>query len=188
MKHIMVDLETLGTTPQAPIISIGAVFFDPETGETGNSFHEKIEFGSACAGRTIDPCTIAWWFKQDDEARHSVLESGRSQDAAIRMFAEFVLDGEPDAIWGNGATFDISILEDIYRQHKLRCPWPFWSVRDVRTIVDCAQGIVDRKSFEFEGTQHDALADALHQAKYVSAMWQALRATNPPKDGGCDAR
>ena len=35
MNHLMVDLETMGNGPYAPVISIGAVFFDPNTGETG---------------------------------------------------------------------------------------------------------------------------------------------------------
>ncbi len=29
MNHLMVDLETMGNGPYAPVISIGAVFFDP---------------------------------------------------------------------------------------------------------------------------------------------------------------
>jgi exodeoxyribonuclease VIII len=37
MTHVMVDLETMGNNPEAPIIAIGAVFFDPGTGKTGES-------------------------------------------------------------------------------------------------------------------------------------------------------
>ncbi|EJO3281021.1 3'-5' exoribonuclease, partial [Escherichia coli] len=33
--HLMIDLETMGKNPDAPIISIGAIFFDPQTGEMG---------------------------------------------------------------------------------------------------------------------------------------------------------
>ena len=29
MRHCMIDLETLGTAANAPVIAIGAVFFDP---------------------------------------------------------------------------------------------------------------------------------------------------------------
>jgi DNA polymerase III epsilon subunit-like protein len=34
MQHIMIDLETLSTRPDAAILSIGAVFFDIETSST----------------------------------------------------------------------------------------------------------------------------------------------------------
>lgn len=181
MHHVMVDLETLGTTPRSPIISIGAVFFDPDTGKMGDTFHVAIFFKSACAGREIDADTIAWWFKQSSAARNKVLLGDSYMEEALSAFSDFLtpLDEKGNAItpvvWGNGSTFDISILEDVYRQRKLTCPWPYWSVRDVRTIVDCAEGIVSRKDFEFEGTEHNALDDAIHQAKYVAAMWQALR-------------
>ncbi|MEB7084563.1 3'-5' exoribonuclease, partial [Escherichia coli] len=33
--HLMIDLETMGTNTNAPIVVIGAVFFDPQTGEIG---------------------------------------------------------------------------------------------------------------------------------------------------------
>ncbi len=36
MNHLMVDLETMGNGPYAPVISIGAVFFDPNTGNDSN--------------------------------------------------------------------------------------------------------------------------------------------------------
>ncbi len=32
MNNLMIDLETMGKNKDAPIVSIGAVFFTPETG------------------------------------------------------------------------------------------------------------------------------------------------------------
>ncbi|EOM0941128.1 3'-5' exoribonuclease, partial [Escherichia coli] len=40
--HLMIDLETMGKNPDAPIISIGAIFFDPQTGEMGPEFSKTI--------------------------------------------------------------------------------------------------------------------------------------------------
>jgi hypothetical protein len=34
----MIDLESMGKKPNAPIVSIGAVFFNPQTGELGQEF------------------------------------------------------------------------------------------------------------------------------------------------------
>ncbi|WP_000990638.1 RecE family exodeoxyribonuclease, partial [Escherichia coli] len=36
--HLMIDLKTMGKNPDAPIISIGAIFFDPQTGDMGPEF------------------------------------------------------------------------------------------------------------------------------------------------------
>ncbi|EFQ3899357.1 exonuclease, partial [Escherichia coli] len=50
--HLMIDLETMGKNPDAPIASIGAVFFDPQTGEQGPEFSKIIDMGT-CGG-TVD--------------------------------------------------------------------------------------------------------------------------------------
>ena len=177
MLNVMIDLETLGTKPDAPILSIGAVYFDPDTGLFGCKFHVKLDFIEACKDRQIDPATVEWWMGQSDEARTALTDPGEgySKHDALYHLSAF-LDNEGDVkVWGNGATFDISMLEDLYRQLDTSIPWKFYNVRDVRTIVAAAEGIVDRKDIPFDGIKHDALADAVHQATYVSAMWQALR-------------
>lgn len=39
-----------------------------------------------------------------------------------------------------------------------------------------AVGINPRYDIKFEGDMHNALSDARHQVKYVSAIWQRLTA------------
>lgn len=174
MLNVMIDLETLGTSPDAPVLSIGAVYFDPATGRMGKEFHVKLNFVEGCRGRQIDPSTVEWWMGQSDEAR-SALTSGGSYDQyeALTSFGMFLK--EDVRVWGNGATFDISMLENLYRQLGRTIPWKYYNVRDVRTVVAMAKGILNRDDFTFKGIKHDALADAIHQAKYVSAMWMILR-------------
>ncbi|CAM7063285.1 Putative exonuclease from phage origin [Escherichia coli] len=48
----MIDLETMGKNPDAPIISIGAIFFDPQTGDMGPEFSKTIDLETA--GGVID--------------------------------------------------------------------------------------------------------------------------------------
>ncbi|ETD58778.1 exodeoxyribonuclease VIII, partial [Escherichia coli ATCC BAA-2215] len=60
--HLMIDLETMGKNPDAPIISIGAIFFDPQTGDMGPEFSKTIDLETA--GGVIDRDTIKWWLKQ----------------------------------------------------------------------------------------------------------------------------
>ncbi|EOJ4572043.1 RecE family exodeoxyribonuclease, partial [Escherichia coli] len=45
--HLMIDLETMGKNPDAPIISIGAIFFDPQTGDMGPEFSKTIDLETA---------------------------------------------------------------------------------------------------------------------------------------------
>lgn len=79
-------------------------------------------------------------------------------------------------VWGNGATFDNVILRGAYERAGQVCPWQFWNDHDVRTIVTLGRvvGFDPKRDMPFDGIAHNALADARHQAKYVSAIWQKL--------------
>ena len=52
------------------------------------------------------------------------------------------------------------------------------SVSDKTGVVELgkAVGLNSRYDIPFEGDQHNALADARHQVRYVSAIWQRLTA------------
>lgn len=83
-------------------------------------------------------------------------------------------------VWGNGATFDMTLLEAVYELTGIECPWNnervFWTVRDLRTLVDLAN--LDKKTVPFTGTPHVALDDALHQAEIAVACFRKLAAGN----------
>lgn len=178
MQDLMIDLETLGTDPSAPIVAIGAVFFDPKTGKLGAEFSATIDFESACEKRTPSASTIKWWLKQEDDARAKVVRGKSSMEAALSEFKRFIgshANLRQVKPWGNGATFDISMLEDCFKCYDMQIPWEFWNVRDVRTVVDLG-GMIDlsKDMVTFEGTPHVALDDAKHQARYVSFIVQGL--------------
>ena len=176
MNHVMLDTETLGVKQNSAFISIGACQFDPDTGKIGETFYVNIDWDDALKTRGVTGSTIRWWLRQSKEAQDRVCAPGKSLKEVLAAFGRwFRKDGVERCIWGNGACFDVAMLENAYEQLFGMTPWNHWAVRDVRTIVDLAAGIVSRDSVPFEGTQHDALADAVHQAKYVSAMWKCLR-------------
>lgn len=179
MRHVSLDLETLGVTPSAPVIAIGAVFFDPTTGDIGPGFEEVIDFESACQGRQVDPSTIRWWLRQQGAARKSVTRGVADSEGALMAFdrwfrTSFPRDPDEIRVWGNGATFDVAILESLYQHHGRKAPWAFPNIRDMRTIVELAGPVVKKQDIPFEGTAHTALADATHQARCISRMWRAL--------------
>lgn len=182
MNNLMIDLETMGNKPTAPIVSIGAVFFEPSTGEMGPEFYTVVTLKSSIeSGAIPDPDTIIWWMKQSAEARSAICDETNSVAIATALsnFNRFIRDNvDPKylQVWGNGATFDNVILRASYERECMPCLWPFWGDRDVRTIVELGRAVGFNPRFEipFEGDMHNALADAKHQAKYVSAIWQKL--------------
>ncbi|HGS7438649.1 TPA: 3'-5' exoribonuclease [Klebsiella variicola subsp. variicola] len=185
--HVMVDLETMGKKHNAPIVAIGAVVYDPATGSIGESFYKVVCLESSVNwGAVIDPSTVIWWLKQSSEARSAIVNDDAIplQDALLQ-FREFVSDnvagGSKKAqVWGNGASFDNSILRSSYDCIAEDYPWEYWNDRDVRTMVELGQAIsfAPKTTIPFEGARHNALADAIHQARYVSAIWQRIIAGN----------
>ncbi|EOL7534271.1 3'-5' exoribonuclease, partial [Escherichia coli] len=175
--HLMIDLETMGKNPDAPINALAGKFFDPATGEMGPEFSKTIDLDTA--GGVIDRDTIKWWLKQSREAQSALLTDEIPLDDALLQLREFIDENSGEffvQVWGNGANFDNVILRRSYERQEIPCPWRYTNDRDVRTIV--ALGLVmdfdARSVITFEGERHNALHDARYQAKYVSAIWQKL--------------
>ncbi|ENA6856437.1 exonuclease [Escherichia coli] len=175
--HLSVDLETMGTNPDAPINSIGGKFFDPATGEMGPEFSKAIDLETS--GGIIDRKTIKWWAKRSREAQSAIFTDEIPLDDALLQLREFINENSGESfvqIWGNGANFDNVILRRSYERQGIPCPWRYYNDRDVRTIVELGNsiGFDVRMAIPFEGVPHNALDDARHQAKQVSAIWQKL--------------
>ncbi|WP_063087919.1 exonuclease [Escherichia coli] len=175
--HLMIDLETMGKNPDAPINALAGKFFDPATGEMGPEFSKTIDLETA--GGVIDRDTIKWWLKQSREAQSAILTDEIPLDDALLQLREFIDENSGEffvQVWGNGANFDNVILRRSYERQGIPCPWRYTNDRDVRTMV--ALGLVmdfdARSVITFEGERHNALHDARYQAKYVSAIWQKL--------------
>ncbi|HBC9697229.1 TPA: 3'-5' exoribonuclease [Escherichia coli] len=183
--HLMVDMETMGNSPDAPIVSIVAVFFDPSTGNTGAEFYQVVSLESSMSfGMKPDASTIQWWLKQSSEARSAILvDEAMGLLETLELLADFIAENAANGshtvqLWGNGCSFDNVILRRAYALTDTPFAVPFRNDRDVRTMVELGKsvGINPRFDIPFEGDMHNALSDARHQVKYVSAIWQRLTA------------
>lgn len=172
--RIMVDLETLSSKSNAVIVSIGAVPFDPETGvDVGRPFYEVLARGDQTGyGRHIDPSTIDWWLQQSEAARAVFKAPATSSpELALGRFSHYVfhlaelagLKPEDAQVWGYGSTFDNVVLRSLYQDVGLKAPWSYRCDRCHRTLMSIANGLVEMPARE--GTYHNALDDAIYQAK-----------------------
>ena len=61
--HAMIDLETLATTPDCVVLTIGGVKFDPNTlGESTQPFYYRFNVDEQLdKGRTTSESTLEWW-------------------------------------------------------------------------------------------------------------------------------
>lgn len=171
MNDVMIDLETIGNDYDGIFTTIGACEFNRDSGDIGRKFYASVNWESAIeAGRTVTPSTIKWWMTQTEAARSEIVKNGKPIDVVLKEFANWF--PEDSNAWGCGPTFDIGKLENAYGYYDI--PWKFYRVRCVRTIRDLAFGKVDISEIPFEGEKHNALDDAIHQAKYVSKMFAVL--------------
>lgn len=167
----MVDMETMAVSPRTVILSLGAVHFDPFSDEIIGEIYFKIDLDDQDKlGREIDPNTLDWWAKQDPQ----IMEEAFSTDnripviEALDRFHKFAWGCEK--FWSHGATFDLVILEDLYRQLKKPLPWNYWQLRDTRTLFDLGFDPAMPKD-----NKHDALEDARRQAIGVQNVFSQLR-------------
>lgn len=169
----MVDLETLGGAPDGRILSIGACRFDPHQGweEPCVSFYRAVDPRNS-TGR-VDVNTVCWWMEQEDSVR---LEAFSGKLLLTNVLVEFIQFCEgADRIWSNGPTFDEMILRHAYKQCRLNFPFYYKGSRCMRTLKTLAGELgVEIQILENEN-KHNALADAVWQARVVTDLVQALR-------------
>lgn len=172
LPHIMVDLETLGNGNDALILSIGACKFHPRGIGIEDTFYQRIDPESArVCGGVMDISTIMWWMDQSDEARKELTNTeGRvSIFDALTAFNAFV--GGDTAVWGNGATFDNVIVRSAMKGCGIEPVWKFWNDQCYRTMKNRFRSI----KLERVGTHHNALNDAVSQAKHLQAIFRATQ-------------
>ena len=171
-NFISVDIETTGTDPShTAIIQIGAVAFNME-GEVHNSlFNESLLIPET---RRWDEDTRDWWGDQDQAIFMNIWKSMREPGMVLREFREWVLEasmGEEPRMVAKPISFEFPFFQSYFREFGVGNPFHFRQALDLRSIL-FGRGRHDvEDSVIFEGNPHDALDDALHQARLFLAAY-----------------
>lgn len=178
--HVMIDIETAGTSKTAAITAIGAVLFNIEAGEIGSEFYTLVNLQSSLdAGMTIDGSTFYWWLEQSEAARMALVK-GRKESLADALTALRIFIGDMrQTHWGNGQ-FDLPILTAAFRKVGSGQPWNHWTERDLRTLINIGRDQFGYERPKHEGTHHNALDDARHQAQMVIDIHRLMAADRAP--------
>lgn len=167
-RHIMIDLETLGTSENAHILSIGMVAFDRD--EIVKTLYLNVS-PDGQEHRHVDGNTARWWMTQSDAARAALNEPGPMRAYRVAQeVAIFIAGMQTDAIWAYPASFDLPILHSFLRQFGEHKCMDRRKQRCARTTLALADVSID--SYRAAGTHHNALDDATAQ---VAALREALR-------------
>jgi hypothetical protein len=178
LRHVMIDLETMGLRPTSAMVSIGAVHFDGQ--KILSEFHTAVNLQSALAmGLTKDQSTVDWWMKQSVEARSSwQREDAPELATAMSQFSAWIRDigGKRQiAPWGNGADFDLVLMKHAYDVLEADPEWEFWNHHCFRTMKNMFKVAAMPRT----GTYHNALDDAKTQVLHLQRILEAHKITLP---------
>ena len=178
-RHIMVDIETLSTAKNAVVLSIGAVFFDPKTGDILDEFYKELRLSDQ-HNRKVDVSTVQWWVNQVSQhpERASIFSQELNDNKcptrnALLLLRDFIAShrvAEHDlCVWACDPDFDLDILATLYADYDLNVPWKFYEPKSVRTIRMLGKEMGLPK-LEDQKT-HNALEDCIRQAKEVHRVY-----------------
>lgn len=183
-SQIMLDLETLATSPDAVVLTLGAIRFDPFADDTNSvddttihmdTFYRRIDPESFTWDAAIEPSTMDWWMKQPESVREEAFAEDDRHDIrdVMRDFYKWANKGF-EGVWANGPVFDIAMMEYITRQLERGNPWRFWQVQDARTVYRLVKH--DRPNPKL----HHALWDCWSQIVALQSCFRNLNITEFP--------
>lgn len=177
----MIDTETLSVYPNAVILTLAAVKFNPRhTAGITDKIYLRLDVDEQLSlDRHVDSGTVEWWSKQSS----TVIDEAMSDNdrvpirVALTELTKFLVG--VDNIWAQGILFDIGILENIFNQVGMHCPWQYWQILDSRTLFkslnyDPRQSLRDSNNL----SHHNALSDATSQALSVQKCFKLIREFN----------
>lgn len=174
MDSVMIDLETMGTGPNAAVVQIGAIPFNSQTGMVRPDFFlADVDLASSVRlGGLVTEDTRNWWLDQGgfkhDQHPEDLLGAMTRLGAWMSRFPNL------QRVWAQGPSFDVAILEGYYQRAGLEAPWAFNAARDTRTVYDLAR---ERGWDKPEGTEakHHALEDCRRQIICLRGALAVLR-------------
>ena len=177
------DIETLGKKSDSVILSMAAIYFNPDEKPSPEQLREDAFFAKFDVKdqvhrlkRHMGKSTIEWWSKQCDNVKRASFiphESDcRFEEGYESMRTWAASKNDPKCwVWARG-NLDQLVLDDIEEQCGLEPIWLFSRWRDVRTAVDIfyetQNGYVDVNYPGFDSrndiTKHNPIDDCIFDA------------------------
>lgn len=176
MKNvIMIDLETLSTRANAVVLAIGVAGYDRSG--TPFEFYTRLDFEEQLGRKRVcSQSTIEWWMSRDADARNLFKEPKTMASTALLTLQDLLnrrFEKEHLTVLGNGANFDVSILENMYHDYDIFIPWKYQNVACYRTLKELTKSLPTCK-LERKGTHHNALDDAKSQLEHFVRIMDEL--------------
>lgn len=171
MKRVMIDIETLATSKQAAVLSIGVAVFDDQSILDTAGWACDLEHLHG----DINPQTVGWWMKQNESAREFSFTGKHHPLSVASELRPYISDAEE--VWANDPDFDCVILQHWWERMPRLNAWPvsFRKYRSVRTMMMLANRYYVGTDHVWTGaTVHNPIEDAACQARAVIEVFEAL--------------
>ena len=168
----MLDIETMGRAPNGALASVGIVKFQPFGDLLADPFYIRIRLEDQMElQREFNAQTIIWWLSQEREAQKELIGEGRvSLQEALNQIINYVGNNNWPC-WAYGSTFDHTILQSSYDCLTMKNPFHYRQQVCMRGLVKLA-GV---ECPEVPGIAHNAIDDAIRQAKWLQACMKKLK-------------
>lgn len=193
LTHLLIDIETLGTDPNAVVLSIACV---PFVLEVHTYFEELVPAGFYVKldvqeqikthHRSIEDSVMKWWKKQPKDVFDAMVRPS-SEDMSIKegltLLNKFVsgiksYHFNESYVWSRGNNFDFPILKSLYQAAGIGLPYNDWRARDVRTAIDIMAGTDNGQyNLRFGGDgfiAHNPLHDAAMDAARLNELFYVI--------------
>ncbi|WP_075881490.1 3'-5' exonuclease [Vreelandella massiliensis] len=180
--QISFDIETLHTRADGVILSIAAA---ARVNGSLEVFYSHCGLESQ-HNRAFSQDTLNWWYKQPElwAKTRELCQEAEPLANVLRDLSRWYsgLGEDKDRLypWGNGANFDLAFLEHAFDEQGVKCPWAYWTGRDLRTLEQIAKDLDVFESVERVGTHHDARDDAITQLLRIEKCLEAIHGCRTP--------
>jgi DNA polymerase III epsilon subunit-like protein len=170
LTDVMIDIETLGTSPGCAILSIAAVPFNCIA--PLEYFYARVSAVSCTeVGLHIDDKTVDWWATQSPEANYEAFNGTTHITVALSELNAYIMRLGDVRLWGNGASFDVPILEAAMAKCGLKPKWKYYNSMCYRTLKSLFPQIKAAPNV----MKHSALEDARTQAEHAERIFKFVR-------------
>lgn len=171
--HVVPDLETFSTKPNASIRSIGAVAIC--NGKIIGEFYVNVIEPENLYrwGFSVDQDTVDWWNKpENEEAQKAFADDQRPIKQAIELYQQWLCKVNATYSWGYSSEFDNVILGSAFKLLCIENPIEWYNHRCLRTLTTTLDIPINRD----KGVHHNALADAINQGQALIKCFKKLEA------------
>lgn len=197
--HVMIDIETLDTSPTSIIFSIGYIIF-----KSCKTFKDSIKYakrydieieGQSEIGLTRSEKTEKWWKKPENKEAFVALQKNTIPlKIALESLTKDLSNIRLNSYCAKSPNFDFVILENAYKACGLdedQIPWKFWQLVDVRTVEWILRDYLKpKRNYESERIEifsiltnisdHDPICDCAKQIMTIVHFDNLMRNRDSP--------